>query len=164
MGGRYSACCSRVEWFPQSPDGRKFKIVTLWTFKKSLVACDVIEGKLQGHQHRCGCQFLGSVVGLHYRIASRGQGEGNAPPRITFKETHPSACALWTEHLFLDDPDGLQGMVVGSQGKSEYHPTVYGFTPELPLAWLMGNRPNGEKGERGGGWGGETKQQVSPAY
>lgn len=32
-------------------------------------------------------------------------------------------------------PDGV---VVESQGKSEYHPTVYGFTPELLLAWLMG--------------------------
>lgn len=93
--------------FHQSPDGHKFKIFIFWTFKKSSVACDVIEGKLQGHPHHCGCQFLDSNVGLHYRISSRGRGDGNAPPRITFKETHPSAHALWTEHLFLDDPDGL---------------------------------------------------------
>ena len=73
---------------------------------------------------------------------------------------------MWTGPLFLDNPDCLQGVVIESKGKSKYSPQYMASFLRCCLAWLMGNRENGEKKERErrGLGGGKTKQQGPPAY
>lgn len=47
-----------------------------------------------------------------------------------------------------------------SQGRSQYSPTVQGFTPPALRVLQMGDCQNGEKGERGGA----AQQEVSPTF